>query len=58
VINALSGVDSIHSDSDIVLRTYYNLSGIEIAAPQQGEVVIEKTLYRDGTTTVRKIAVR
>ena len=42
------------TSSRVLSTTYYTLSGIRISAPTPG-VYLEKTLYEDGHTQVRKV---
>ena len=50
----LGGVDSVVDGKNVVSRTYYNFYGIE-TIPEDGEMIIEKLVFEDGSTTTSKI---
>lgn len=41
-------------DEGILSRRYYNLNGIEIYAPANAGIYLEKTMYEDGRAIIRK----
>ena len=54
-----SGVESNIADKAVVSRTYYNLSGVRVEGPSTyNPVVIERTVYTDGTSVSAKVLYR
>lgn len=51
-----TGIDDVNTDNGkaILATRYYGTDGREISVPTAGSVVIERTTYTDGTTSVRK----
>jgi len=43
------------SSANVLSQTYYNLSGVQVAEPQAGEIYIVVTTYNDGTRKATKI---
>lgn len=56
VLTALpvSGVDSVIGGKAVVSRTYYNFYGVE-TIPADGDIVIERLVFEDGSTTTSKV---
>jgi len=54
-----SGVDGLDTDARPVLRVeYYRTDGARTTADDTAPVLIRRTVYTDGTSTVAKIANR
>ena len=56
VLTALpvSGIDSVIGGKAVASRTYYNFYGVE-TIPADGDIVIEKLVFEDGSTTTTKV---
>ena len=54
-VDAVSGVDDTSvAAKTVASRTYYNIAGIKIDNPVKGTIVIERTVFTDGTSATRK----
>jgi hypothetical protein len=59
VLNNASGVNSINAQGkDVKARRFFNISGQEVSNPSNGDVVIEQTIFNDGSSSVRKVTVK
>lgn len=58
VLTNPSGASSTTGDKEVVSTTIYSLSGVELRKIPTGEIVIEKTIYSDGTVSVRRVMIR
>jgi len=54
-IKKVSGVEDIDLGREVTSRTFFDLSGRQIAGPQTGVPCIVSTTYSDGTTEIQKI---
>lgn len=50
-----SSVKTLPAAGDVNSVSYYNLQGIQLSAPVDGEVTVEVSRNSDGSTTVRKL---
>lgn len=58
-VNTATGVGEQGLDAPaVVSRTYYDMQGVILADPAPGSMVIVRTVYSDGTTSVIKAVVR
>lgn len=55
IARQVTGVDTNLAGKAVAKRTYYNVSGIEVVNPANGQILIEKVTYSDGTTSARKV---
>ena len=53
-----TGVDSVAADSEVVSTAYYNLQGVRLAAPAQGQVAIRVSTLANGQIRASKVVVR
>lgn len=54
-VDNVSGVDDTNAAAKTVAsRTYYNIAGMKIYNPVKGTIVIERTVFTDGTSVTRK----
>lgn len=55
-----SGVDDVFTKSETVSKTYYNIQGIEVPAPEShdGKLYIIRTKYADGSVKTSKLVNR
>ena len=53
-VEAMTGVDGVHSAKTVKRVTYYDLAGIETSQPQPGLNIVVTT-YTDGTTQAAKL---
>lgn len=55
----ITGVDKVAaSDSEVVSTAYYNLQGVRLAAPAQGQVAIRVSTLANGQIRASKVVVR
>lgn len=52
-----SGVNEVASDTDLVARKFYNISGVEVKEPSNG-INIVRSVYSDGTVKTTKSVVK
>ena len=58
-VDAVSGVDDTNvAAKTVASRTYFTVAGVQIATPANGEIVIERVTYTDGTSATRKTIYR
>lgn len=50
-----TGINTVSGAGNILSRAYFSLSGAKTTAPAIGEVVVEQTVYTDGTSATRKV---
>lgn len=54
-VDNVSGVDDTNvAAKTVASRTFYNVAGIKLDNPEKGTIVIERTVFTDGTSTTRK----
>ena len=51
-------VAPVSNAADAVAVQYYNLNGVQIAAPEAGKIVIKRTILSNGASIVEKILVK
>ena len=57
-INIDTGVDGIDGGAGVLRTEYYTTDGLAVLRPADGQVLIVKTVYTDGTATVARIVYR
>ena len=58
VYSAEAGVESVTADVKEVSATYYNLKGVRIDRPENGQVAIKVAVLSDGSIRTSKVVVR
>lgn len=53
-----TGVDNVEAESEVVSTAYYNLQGVRLAAPAQGQVAIRVSTLANGKIRASKVVVR
>ncbi len=54
--NVIDGIEAVGADdATVVAVRYFNLQGVQIANPAPGTVVVEQTVYSDGTARSRTL---
>lgn len=56
-ITALSGIDNVNAEKEVVSRRFVDLNGHVVASPASGNVYILTLRYSDGTETTTKVLV-